>query len=57
LAFLYRPAADRRVTGRIVSLLEKLATATFTAERGICSKYVRDFGFAGRARFLAMRQQ
>jgi hypothetical protein len=57
MAFLYRPAAGRRVAGRIVGFLETRASATFTAERETCSKWVPDFGFAGRARFVAMRQQ
>jgi hypothetical protein len=37
--------------------LETRASVTFTAERRICSKCVPDPGFAGRARFVAMRQQ
>ena len=43
------------MAGRILGFVETGSAATFTAERGICSKYVPDFGFAGRARFVAMQ--
>jgi hypothetical protein len=45
------------VAGRLFGFLAARTSATLTAERGTCSKWVLDFGFAGRARFVDMRQQ
>jgi hypothetical protein len=41
----------------MLGFLNTGSAASFTFERGICSKYVPDFGVAGRASFVAMRQQ